>query len=55
MKFLVLFLNLISIVLWIFLGAWNLSKDDVPKFQYGLCWGMLIFHLVLDAISNFIF
>ena len=52
MTSMVIFLNVLGIVIWGVAGVLVLTnKHGVSKFNYALCWGLLMFQLVMNCFG----
>lgn len=48
-----LILNIIVLVLWLFVGLFNLTaKKQIDKFSYGLVWFTFIMNIVFETIKQ---
>lgn len=46
-------LNIIALVLWLFIGLFNLIKrKEIDKISYGLMWSVLIMKLIIETIKQ---
>lgn len=45
-------LQIVILILWMFLGIWNLSKrSEITKIDYACPWVLLILNIVIDLMN----
>lgn len=44
-------MEVLSVILWGLAGILVLSGEEVTKFEYALTWGILMMHLILNAVG----